>query len=317
MCARPWTVLLAAGLPLAAPRRAGGAPRPPHPERRLAAALDRVGPRDRGPARDGAGGARAGAARRPRAARRRRPRSSGRAGRRSGGSAERLLADPRVARVQGLPAVAGERADDLAYVALLPVHREADLPGLGGGARSARGRPARGRPARRRRRSRARAAAPGPGHPHRARGGPAPGGRPARLQRRLRGRGRGADAPRGRPGRGDDPRRPLPVLPLAARPAQGRRPQPAVGLRRVRGPRPRLPGRPRRAAPRPRRPAGRRLPDRPRSRLLHRLRAEHGLRGLPRRPRGRGAPRRPLRGRGPRARASPAPAPSSPAPPRS
>jgi RND superfamily putative drug exporter len=32
----------------------------------------------------------------------------------------RLAADPRVARVQSLPAVAGDRADDLAYVALLP-----------------------------------------------------------------------------------------------------------------------------------------------------------------------------------------------------
>ena len=34
--------------------------------------------------------------------------------------AARLLADPRVARVQSLPAVAGDRADDLAWVALLP-----------------------------------------------------------------------------------------------------------------------------------------------------------------------------------------------------
>ncbi len=33
---------------------------------------------------------------------------------------ERLAADPRVARVQSLPAVAADRADDLAYVALLP-----------------------------------------------------------------------------------------------------------------------------------------------------------------------------------------------------
>jgi RND superfamily putative drug exporter len=33
---------------------------------------------------------------------------------------ERLAADPRVARVQSLPGVAGDRADDLAYVALLP-----------------------------------------------------------------------------------------------------------------------------------------------------------------------------------------------------
>ena len=32
----------------------------------------------------------------------------------------RLLADPRVARVESLPGVAGDRADDLAYVALLP-----------------------------------------------------------------------------------------------------------------------------------------------------------------------------------------------------
>ena len=34
--------------------------------------------------------------------------------------ARRLLADPRVARVESLPGVAGDRADDLAYVALLP-----------------------------------------------------------------------------------------------------------------------------------------------------------------------------------------------------
>ena len=33
---------------------------------------------------------------------------------------DRLAADPRVARVQSLPAIAGDRADDLAYAALLP-----------------------------------------------------------------------------------------------------------------------------------------------------------------------------------------------------
>jgi RND superfamily putative drug exporter len=119
VCARPWTVLLAAGLPLAL----------------LALQAARLNPRiPRGdwlpPSIESARGIAA-------------LRAMGRAGvvqtlrvvlelpetttalEREGWEAQRrlerrLLADPRVARVESLRGVAGDRADDLAYVALLP-----------------------------------------------------------------------------------------------------------------------------------------------------------------------------------------------------
>ncbi|HEX9189082.1 MAG TPA: MMPL family transporter [Vicinamibacteria bacterium] len=119
VCARPWTVLLTAGLPLAL----------------LALQAARLNPQiPRGdwlpPSIESARGIAA-------------LRAMGRSGvvqtlrvvlelpetttalEREGWEAQRrlerrLLADPRIARVESLPGVAGDRADDLAYVALLP-----------------------------------------------------------------------------------------------------------------------------------------------------------------------------------------------------
>ena len=126
-----------------APGGAGAAPRPPHPARRLAAAVDRVGPGDRRPARDGTRGSGRVPARRGRAAR-----DDDRARARGLGSAAppRGPAGRRPPRGKGAVAP-GDRRRPRRRPRLRgapPGDRQADLPRLGGGARPPRGRPARG-----------------------------------------------------------------------------------------------------------------------------------------------------------------------------
>jgi RND superfamily putative drug exporter len=204
----------------------------------------------------------------------------------------RLAADPRVARVQSLPTIAGDRADDLAYVALLPAAAKRAFLGPEGDIALVEAVPRE------------------TADPEDV----------AAFVRELR----KADTAAltgiagarlhvgGLPAFNADyedavsSEMPLVVgLVIAARSAEGGRPQPARGVVRLRRARPRLPGRPRRAAARPRRPPGRRLPHRPRPRLLHRLRPEHGLRGVPRRAGGGGATGRHERRRGDRGGARP------------
>src|SRR5205823_2896421 len=141
------------------------------------------------------------------------------------------------------------------------------------------------RPARARRRARpcrprARAASPRRRRRHRAPRSPPARRRPARLARRLRRRrppplsaGRRAGA-RGYAGSV------VPGVPVGARSAQGRVPQLALGSRWLRGGRARVPGRCRCGAPWPRGAARRRVHHRPHAGLLHRVRAQHGLRDL-------------------------------------
>ncbi len=91
---------------------------------------------------------------------------------------DRLAADPRVARVQSLPAIAGDRADDLAYAALLPAIAKRTFLGSEGELALLEVVPREGDGPRGRGRLRPRAAA---GRSRRAdgpRGSPSPRGRP-------------------------------------------------------------------------------------------------------------------------------------------
>ena len=120
VCARPWTVLLLAGLPLlllaAQARRLN--PHAPHGEWLPPSIESARGIADlRAMGRAGVVGSLRVILELP---------ETTTALERAGWDAQRrlgehLAADPRVARVQSLPAVAAGRADDLAYVALLPV----------------------------------------------------------------------------------------------------------------------------------------------------------------------------------------------------
>src|SRR5438876_735710 len=248
--------------------------------RRMAPAAARVGRRA---ARLGEDGARGGAANRPR-----HPGASRRSGRAepcrvAGGPAPPEPPGPGPTRVGHavLRDVPVRPADIAARRVYSGVRRASLVPGRGSPGRAARRHPTRG--CRGARRDRAGARAPGrrPCRRHRPLRGPPAGRRPAGLTRRLR---RRRPSPLSFSSRACARRHAggvVPGIPVGARSPQGGVSQPVVGGRRVRRGSARVPGRHRCGVTRPRGAARCRLYHHPHAGLLHGVRAQHGLRDLP------------------------------------